>query len=124
MPVPRITKDDLKARLDAQDVPPPVLVDARLKYAYEHSTVTLPAALRLSPGDDPAAAAFPRDREIVVYDSDPDEIVAAPIVATLIERGYKAVALKGGIADWMAASLPTDAKDAPKPAATAAAAKG
>jgi len=124
MPVPRITKDDLKARLEAPDTPPPILIDARLKYAYEHSTVTLPGAIRLAPGADLATAAIPKDRDVVVYDSDPDELAAMPVAATLIERGYRAAALKGGIAEWMAASLPTDAKDAPKPAATAAAPKG
>jgi len=40
--VPRITKEDLKQRLDGGT--PPVLVDARLKYPYEHSTVKLPGA--------------------------------------------------------------------------------
>lgn len=120
MPVPRITRDDLKARLDATDSPQPILVDARLKYAYEHSTVTLPGARRLAPGADPAGLALPSDREVVVYDSDPDEIVAGQVAATLIQRGHRAAALKGGIAEWMAASLPTDAKEAPKPAAAAA----
>jgi rhodanese-related sulfurtransferase len=124
MPVPRISKEDLKARLDSQEAPPPVLVDARLKYAYEHSTVTLPGSRRLSPGTDPETLGVPRDRDVVVYDSDPDEIVAMAVAATLIERGYHAAALKGGIAEWMAASLPTEAKEAPKPAAAAAATKG
>ena len=42
MPVPRISKEDLKQRLDSGAQP--VLVDARLKYPYEHSTVKLPGA--------------------------------------------------------------------------------
>ena len=42
MAAPRITKEDLKQRLDSPT--PPVLVDARLKYPYEHSTVRLPGA--------------------------------------------------------------------------------
>jgi len=47
MSVPRISKEDLKQRLDAGD--PPVIIDLRLKYPFEHSTVTLPGALRFSP---------------------------------------------------------------------------
>ena len=39
-----------------------------------------------------------------------------PAAAALIRQGFKAVALKGGISDWMAANLPTETKDAPKQA--------
>jgi len=109
VPVPRITKEDLKQRLDSGV--PLVLVDARLKYPYEHSTVKLPGAIRVA-GDE--AAAFPRDRDIVVYDSDPNELASSHVAADLIRQGYRAVTLKGGIADWMAANLPTETKDAPK----------
>lgn len=118
MPVPRISRDDLKARLDAGT--PPVIFDARLKYPYEHSTVKLPGAVRVSPeGLD--LPTVPAGSDIVVYDSDPGEIVSAPIVALLIDRGFKASALKGGIAEWMAASFPTEprsgAAEAPAPVA-------
>ena len=47
VPVPRISKEDLKQRLDGAE--PPVVVDARLKYPYEHSTVRLPGAIRYAP---------------------------------------------------------------------------
>ena len=110
MPVPRITKEELKERLDGAT--PPVIVDARLKYPYEHSTVKLPGSVRLGQG----APAFSREREVVVYDSDPNEIASSDVAAQLIRQGYKAAALKGGIADWLAASLPTETKDAPKQA--------
>jgi rhodanese-related sulfurtransferase len=112
VPVPRITKDDLKVRLEGDA--PPVLVDARLKYPYEHSTVKLPGALRMAPGV--AAPAIPRDRDVVVYDSDPNELASSDVAAQLIRQGYTAVALKGGIGDWLAANLPTETKEAPKQA--------
>jgi rhodanese-related sulfurtransferase len=122
MPVPRITREELKTRLDAGD--PPVIVDARLKYPYEHSTVALPGAIRLAP-ESLDLPAIPAGREVVVYDSDPDEIVSAPVAARLIDKGVKAFALEGGIAEWTAANLPTDTKGDPRPAAPAAgAAKG
>jgi len=110
VPVPRISKEDLKQRLDAGA--PPVIVDARLKYPYEHSTVKLPGAVRYPPnGPTPS---LPRDREIVVYDSDPHELASSHVAAELIRQGYRASALKGGIADWLAANLPTETKEAPK----------
>ena len=116
MAVPRISKEDLKQRLEA--APPPVIVDARLKYPYEHSTVRLPGAIRIDDGtgERTDTAALPRDREIVVYDSDPNELASSKVAAALIRQGFKAVALKGGISDWMAANLPTETKDAPKQA--------
>ena len=112
MAVPRISKEDLKQRLDGGS--PPVLVDARLKYPYEHSTVRLPGAIRFT-GDGPIPP-LPRDREVVVYDSDPNELASSHVAAVLIRQGYRAVALKGGIADWLSANLPTETKDAPKQA--------
>ena len=112
MAVPRISKDDLKQRLDSAS--PPVVVDARLKYPYEHSTVRLPGAIRFA-GEGPSPT-LPRDREVVVYDSDPNELASSHVAAALIRQGYRASALKGGIADWLAGNLPTETKEAPKQA--------
>ena len=108
MPVPRISKEELKQRLDSGQ--PPVLLDARLKYPYEHSTVKLPGALRYPTNG--ARPSLPRDRDIVVYDSDPNELASSPVAAELIRQGYRASALKGGIGDWVAANLPTETKEA------------
>ena len=47
MPVERITKEQLKERLDRGQAP--TILDVRLKYAYEHSTVKLPGAIRVPP---------------------------------------------------------------------------
>ena len=107
MPVPRISKEDLKQRLDSSA--PPVIVDARLKYPYEHSTVKLPGAIRY--GSD--ASSLPRDREIVVYDSDPNELASSHVAAELLRLGYRAVTLQGGITEWLAANLPIETKPAP-----------
>jgi rhodanese-related sulfurtransferase len=113
VPVPRISKEDLKQQLDGGSSP--VLVDARLKYPYEHSTVRLPGAIRYS-GDGPVPS-LPRDRDVVVYDSDPNELASSHVAALLIRQGYRAVTLKGGIAEWLAANLPTEAKEAPRQSA-------
>jgi len=112
MPIPRISKEDLKARLDAAETTtPPVIIDVRLKYPYEHSTVELPGAVRIDP-DHVDSGKIPSGRDVVAYDSDPDEIVSARVTATLIAAGRTAFALKGGIAEWMGASLPTQTKEA------------
>jgi rhodanese-related sulfurtransferase len=108
--IPRISKEDLKQQLESSDAP--VVVDARLKYPYEHSTVRLPGAIRYT-GDSPAPS-LPHDRTIVVYDSDPNELASSHVAALLIRQGFRAVALKGGIVEWLAANLPTETKDAPK----------
>jgi rhodanese-related sulfurtransferase len=110
--VPRISREDLKQQLESTT--PPVIVDARLKYPYEHSTMRLPGAIRYVPNE--GVPSLPRDRAIVVYDSDPNEIASSHVVAELIRQGYRAAALKGGIADWLAGNLPTETKEAPQQA--------
>lgn len=116
MPVTRITKEDLKARLEsAETTGKPTLLDARLKYPYEHSTILLPGAIRVVPGSLDTAG-VPKDRDVVVYDSDPDEVTASAVATALIKQGYRASVLKGGIAEWAGANLPVETKDAPKPA--------
>ena len=116
MPVPRISREDLKSRLDSVDpASRPLLLDVRLKYPYEHSTMKLPGATRMTV-EALDISALPRDREIVAYDSDPEELVSSQVAAQLIKAGYRASALKGGIVDWIAANLPTETKDAPKAA--------
>jgi rhodanese-related sulfurtransferase len=119
MAVPRISREELKQQLDSGDqAVRPVLLDVRLKYPYEHSTVKLPGALRISP-DSPDLSQVPRNRIVVAYDSDPDEIVSVRIVAALIRQGYTAKALKGGISEWIEGKFPTETKEAPKMSAPA-----
>jgi rhodanese-related sulfurtransferase len=121
MAVPRITREALKARLDAGEAP--LLLDARLKYPYEHSTVRLPGAVRFAHGAGDLNL-IPAGRDVVVYDSDPDEIVSGAVVAHLISRGVAASALAGGIGAWMAANFPVEPKHAPQAAPAAGPAKG
>jgi len=118
MAVPRISPDDLKRRMEAAGSAP-LVVDVRLKYPYEHSTVLLPGALRSGPGAIDRAQ-LSDERDIVLYDSDPDELVAEKAAAELIAAGYRVFVLTGGIAAWMAAKLPTASKTAPQPLASPA----
>ena len=124
MAVPRISKETLQERLDSGEPDAPIVVDVRLKYPYEHSSVRIPGAVRVAPPQFDCSA-LPKDRDIVTYDSDPEELVSAQVAVRLIRGGYRASTLKGGIVDWLTAKLPTEEKSAPiqKPP-TAGALKG
>jgi rhodanese-related sulfurtransferase len=129
MAVSRISKEDLKQRLDGDEAGRPALADVRRKYAWDHSTLKLPGAARLDPKAAPSTVGLPKDRELVVYDSDPDEITSVEVAAGLAAAGFRVHVLKGGLAEWVAANLPTETKDAvrgvppPAPPAPPAAAK-
>lgn len=110
MSVPRISKEDLKQRLEGDQAGNVQLLDARLKYPYEHSSVQLPGAVRALAGA-VNVSGLRRDKELVVYDSDPDEITSSQVAAELIRQGFRASALKGGIGEWMAANFPVESKE-------------
>mgnify|MGYP001120883607 CR=1 FL=1 len=114
MPVPRISKEELKQRLEIADASAPVILDVRLKYPYEHSTVRIPGALRMPPNSIDLAG-LSRDRDIVAYDSDPDEVTSSHVAAELIRQGYRASALKGCIAEWVGANFPVETKRSARP---------
>ncbi len=119
MSVPRISKEDLKQRLEGDQAARPRVLDARLKYPYEHSSVRLSGAERVLPGTLDVSR-FSKDQDLVVYDSDPDEITSSQVAAELIRRGFRASALKGGIGEWMAANFPVESKESVHPAPPAA----
>jgi rhodanese-related sulfurtransferase len=110
--VPRITRDELAQRIAARQ--PLLLVDARLKYPFEHSSLTLPGAVRCMADD--ALPSVPDGVDVVVYDSDPHELAASYVAARFIRAGIRAAALKGGIVEWLAGNLPVAVKDAPRTA--------
>jgi rhodanese-related sulfurtransferase len=111
MAIQRITSAELKRRMDA--AAPPVVIDVRLKYPYEHSTITLPGALRTGPGLVDRSLLTP-DQDVVLYDSDPEELVAERAAVELAAGGFRVFVLEGGIAQWAAAKLPTRTKPAPQ----------
>ena len=116
MAVARITKEELKQRLDGEEAGRPALADVRLKYAWDHSTLKLPAAVRLDPKN-PQTASLEKHRDVVLYDSDPNEITSVSVAADLGRAGYRVAVLKGGLAEWVGANLPTETKDAVRAAA-------
>jgi rhodanese-related sulfurtransferase len=115
MPVPRLSKEDLKQRLEGDEASRPTILDVRLKYPYEHSTIRLPGSVRMLPGALDLAR-IPRDRDVVAYDSDPDEITSSAVATELIKQGYRVSVLRGGIAEWIGANLPVETKAGVTPA--------
>lgn len=111
MAVSRISKEDLTLRLEGDEAGRPALADVRRKYAWDHSTLKLPGALRLDPRA-PSTAGLSKERDLVVYDSDPDEITAVEVAAGLAAAGFRVHVLTGGLAGWLAANLPAETKDA------------
>jgi rhodanese-related sulfurtransferase len=121
--VPRISKDELKQRLEAAGPSTPLIVDVRLKYPFEHSTLMLPGAIRMAPNAlDPSR--LPLGRDIVLYYYDPEELVSTNVARELQQAGFRVSVLSGGIAEWVAAKYPTDSKPAPQPAAISGSLKG
>ena len=113
MTVERITKEQLKERLDRGEKP--TIVDVRLKYAYEHSTVKLPGAIRLPPYAIESVS-LPTGPDVVAYDSDPNELVSTRVAGALLRKGYQVTVLKGGVPEWLAANYPIETKEAPRSA--------
>jgi rhodanese-related sulfurtransferase len=113
VPVERISKEQLKERLDRGDKP--IILDVRLKYAYEHSTVKLPGAIRVPPYA-LETVSIPSTGDIVAYDSDPNELVSTRVAAELAKKGIRIRVLKGGVPEWLAANFPIETKEAPRSA--------
>ena len=63
--VPRISKDELKAKLGSSDM---VLIDVRTKNDWESSTGKIRGAVRRDPLDvDSWSGTLPKDKEIILY---------------------------------------------------------
>ena len=111
MPIERITKEHLQERLDRGE--PVTILDVRLKYAYEHSTVKLPGAIRVPPYAIDSVS-IPGSGEIYAYDSDPNELVSTRVAGELQKKGLTVRVLKGGVPEWLAANFPIETKEAPR----------
>ena len=99
----RISVEELNGMLAAGDVP--VILDVRSSAAQESGRI--PGAIPVT-FDAPGApvSGLPRDSEVVIYCSCPNEISAAKIAKALMLGGYTRVRpLAGGIEAWMEAGL-------------------
>jgi membrane protein DedA with SNARE-associated domain/rhodanese-related sulfurtransferase len=102
----RIPVEELRRLIDEGN--PPAIVDVRTtrSFAAQH----IPGAMRMTIDEvDAKLASLPRDREIVLYCTCPNEASAARVARVLMDRGFTRVRpLQGGLDSWIEAGLPVD----------------
>lgn len=117
--VARISPDELRDKLRAgTDV---VIVDLRLPLDFAAAPQTLPGALRLAPEEVASRhQEIPRDREIVLYCSCPDEYTSTRAALLLKQYGIHQVRpLAGGYETWRQKNFPlTPATERPQASAS------
>jgi membrane protein DedA with SNARE-associated domain/rhodanese-related sulfurtransferase len=104
----RINSADLKEMLEAdEDV---FIVDLRDPLDFAVNPQVIPTALRLPPADfEERSHELPRDRDIVLYCTCPNEATSARVAMRLHRRGLKRVRpLHGGFQGWIDSKYPTD----------------
>ncbi|MBI4326485.1 MAG: VTT domain-containing protein [Chloroflexi bacterium] len=110
--VARISPEELKEKLDAgADV---LIVDLRQRLDFQAAPLTLPGAIRLAPEELARRhGEMPRDREIVLYCTCPDEYTSARAALLLKHHGIVRVRpLTGGYDSWRQKNFPLMAADA------------
>jgi membrane protein DedA with SNARE-associated domain/rhodanese-related sulfurtransferase len=102
----RLTPDELRARLDSSD--PPRILDLRTAIAFEVTCETLPGAIRLDPEElEDRHTELPRNCDIVLYCTCPNETTSARVALALKKRGIERVfPLEGGFKAWAARGYP------------------
>ncbi|MGA8042706.1 MAG: rhodanese-like domain-containing protein, partial [Terracidiphilus sp.] len=105
----RLEPEELKRQLDAGE--PVFIVDLRHPLELVPDPYTLPGAMHVTPE---ALAArvheIPRDREIVLYCTCPNEATAAKTALILHKLGFERVRpLRGGFDEWKRLGYPLDA---------------
>lgn len=104
--VARISPEELKEKLDASaDV---VILDLRSPLDFAAAPQMLPGALRLAPGELALRhREIPRDREIVLYCTCPDEYTSTRAALLLKRHGIVRVRpLTGGYDTWLQKNFP------------------
>jgi membrane protein DedA with SNARE-associated domain/rhodanese-related sulfurtransferase len=104
----RISVDELYRRMDAGE--PPVIVDVRSNVSRTLEPRHIPGALHLPlQGFEAHIAELPRDREIILYCSCPNEASAAQVAKLLMNAGFvKVRPLLGGLDAWIEAGHPVE----------------
>ena len=106
----RLTPTALRQRLDSGDSIR--IVDLRTAIAYKVSRQTLPGAIRMAPEDLEARhGEIPRDCDIVLYCTCPNETTSARVALALRKLGIERVfPLEGGLEAWVSNGFPVDAE--------------
>ena len=104
----RLTPREVRLRLESSD--PPRIVDLRSAIAFEVTREAVPGAIRLDPGElDQRHKDLPRDRDIVLYCTCPNETTSARVALALKKRGIERVfPLEGGFEAWVASGYPVE----------------
>jgi len=104
----RLTPEELRLRLDS-DYPVRV-VDLRTAIAFAVTRQTLPGAIRLDPEELEARHTdIPRDCDIVLYCTCPNETTSARVALALKKRGIDRVfPLEGGLEAWVSCGYPVE----------------
>ncbi|MGE0668593.1 MAG: rhodanese-like domain-containing protein [Sphingomonadales bacterium] len=103
----RVTVDELVRMVGTDDKP--VILDVRSREARALDGI-IPGAIGAYPAEnEPLILAFPRDREIIVYCSCPNEASAALAARHLKRAGFKRIRpLLGGLEAWIGAGQPVE----------------
>jgi rhodanese-related sulfurtransferase len=115
----RITVEELRRQIE--DGAAPVIVDVRSTTAQTLELRRIPGALHV-PVQDAARhlKELPRDREIILYCTCPNEASAAKVARLLMNSGFARVRpLKGGLEAWIEAGYSVEAIAPLAPAAAA-----
>jgi membrane protein DedA with SNARE-associated domain/rhodanese-related sulfurtransferase len=106
----RLAPDQLRARMESGD--PIRIVDLRAAIEYDVTRKTVPGAIRMDPEDLEARhGEIPRDCDIVLYCTCPDEGTSARAALALKKRGIERVfPLEGGLDAWVARGYPLEMK--------------
>jgi len=104
--VARITPEELHQRMEGQEKP--LVVDLRHSMELNAEPETIPGAIRMDPGElEEAFEAIPRDREIVLFCSCPNEASSAQMALRLRHLGITRIRpLAGGLAGWRNGGFP------------------
>jgi membrane protein DedA with SNARE-associated domain/rhodanese-related sulfurtransferase len=118
---PRISVHELREMMRRGD--PPVVIDVRSQVPGYEDDARVPGALVIALADLPAAVpGLPRDRDIVLYCSCPNEASAVHGARLLAEHGvHRTRALKGGLDAWLEVETASPLQPAQEPAAAVAA---
>ncbi len=106
----RITVEELRQKLEAGENP--VILDLRSKVELEQDPLVIRGAVHLVLDEiDQRRHEFPRDRDIVVYCSCPNEETSARVALQLRRKGFTRIRpLLGGIEAWREGNHPMEVK--------------
>ena len=113
--IARITPEELKRRMDArEDV---VIVDLRHSLEFDAEPQTIYGAVHMDPADlEEAVEVIPRDREIVLFCSCPNEATAAQMALLLRSQGITRIRpLAEGLDGWRKRGFPMQQPEPKEP---------